>query len=265
MGLISDSLRTDGRNLVITMWLVAGLAAAFVMVLIVAGPIAQPEAYHEFADQRTLLGIPHCLNVVSSLLYLVAGCAGLWFVCLRGQAGAFLDPRERWVFGVLFLGVLLTAFGSIYYHLEPADARLLWDRLPMAVVFMASLAAVIAERSKLSWGLVSLVPLVAAGIGSLVYWRATGDLRLYIFTQFFPLAAVPIMMLLLPARHSGNRDLLAALGWYLLAKVAEAADLRIYIALGRTISGHTLKHVLSAVAALWLVHWLWQRRPARTI
>ena len=36
---------------------------------------------------------------------------------------------------VLFLGILLTGFGSAYYHLEPNDQTLFWDRLPMAISF----------------------------------------------------------------------------------------------------------------------------------
>ena len=40
-------------------------------------PIAQDPAYHLFADQRMLLGIPHFWNVVSNLPFLVVSALGL--------------------------------------------------------------------------------------------------------------------------------------------------------------------------------------------
>ena len=46
----------------------------------------------------------------------------------------------------LFLvGLLLTAFGSGLYHLAPDNARLVWDRLPIALACAGLLAAVRAE------------------------------------------------------------------------------------------------------------------------
>ena len=36
-----------------------------------------------------------------------------------------------------FLTVALTGIGSAYYHLEPNNDRLVWDRLPLAMMFMA--------------------------------------------------------------------------------------------------------------------------------
>lgn len=103
---------------------------------------------------------------------------------LREHAGAtFLTGKEHWPYFFFFLGVLLTAFGSTYYHWAPDDARLLWDRLPMARGFMELLAAVLSERVAPALASQTLVPLVGAGIGSVLYWRWTDlagcdDLRL---------------------------------------------------------------------------------------
>ena len=47
---------------------------------------------------------------------------------------------------VIFLGIFLTGFGSSYYHWDPNDDTLFWDRLPMTLCFMAILAASIEER-----------------------------------------------------------------------------------------------------------------------
>jgi hypothetical protein len=88
-------------------------------------PLAQPVAYHDFADQRTFLGIPHCLNVVSSAPFVLVGGWGLGFLWRRDVVGPgrpFLTSAERWPFVLLFLGVGLTGFGSAYYHLAPDNA-----------------------------------------------------------------------------------------------------------------------------------------------
>ena len=84
------------------------------------------------------------------------GIWGLLFL-LRSSpnelAEGFLDSRERWPYVLVFIGLLLTAFGSSYYHLSPIKERLVWDRLPMTIAFMAMVAAIIAERISLRAGL----------------------------------------------------------------------------------------------------------------
>src|SRR5262249_56188652 len=96
--------------------------------------IPQPQSYHAFADDRTMLGVPNFLNVASNLPFFVVGVLGLGLL-LRHDAvrpgGPILDRAERWPLLVLFAGVLLTGFGSSYYHLSPTTDRLAWDRLPM--------------------------------------------------------------------------------------------------------------------------------------
>jgi hypothetical protein len=128
-----------------TLWTIAGV----VVIGVLLGPrIAQPQSYHLFADQRTVFGISHFFDVVSNLGFLVVGVWGVVFVMKAnsGANGTFLHPGERWPYFFFFLGVLLTAFGSAYYHWAPDNARLVWDRLPMAMGFMGLLAAVLAER-----------------------------------------------------------------------------------------------------------------------
>src|SRR5204863_1270872 len=106
----------------------------------------QDPAYHNFADHRSILGVLHGLNVLSNIPFLVIGAVGLAFLgsaAARRPGGPFLRSAERWPFVVFFVGVALTAFGSAYYHLDPTNSRLVWDRLPMAVGFMALFAAVL--------------------------------------------------------------------------------------------------------------------------
>src|SRR5690242_12297699 len=101
----------------------AGLAAVSLLGLLFVPPIPQPQDYHHFADGKTLLGIPNFWNVVSNLPFVLVGAIGLWQV-------RELSAR------IFFLGVFLTGFSSSYYHWNPNDGGLFWDRLPMSVAFI---------------------------------------------------------------------------------------------------------------------------------
>src|SRR5579859_3373061 len=48
-------------------------------------PITQPQAYHQFADQRQFFGLPHAFDVLSNATFLIAGLLGLWFVVKAGK------------------------------------------------------------------------------------------------------------------------------------------------------------------------------------
>ena len=56
--------------------ILAYLTITFWAVIFLQAPIPQDPAYHQFADLRTLLGIPHCLNVISNLPFLLVGLWG---------------------------------------------------------------------------------------------------------------------------------------------------------------------------------------------
>ena len=247
----------------------AGVALLGAVPLAAHGPIPQDPAYHHFRDDRTLLGVPNALNVLSNLPFLLLGVWGLWFLARHGAPrpdGPFLTSGERWPYTVLFVGVLTTCLGSMYYHLDPTDARLVWDRLPMTVGFMGLFASIVAERIGPRVGDLLLSPLVAAGAASVAYWYGTeqqgrGDLRPYILVQFYPLAAVVVMGLLFPPRYTRGAWLFAGLGLYVLAKVCEDADARI-CGRGGVVSGHTLKH-LPAAGGWCVLRMLQTRRPAR--
>jgi hypothetical protein len=242
---------------------VVGLGVVAAAVLLCLPRLPQDPHYHDFADQRTLLGVPHALNVLSNLPLCIVGVLGLWQV----RRGRFLQPAERWPYAVLFAGVALTGLGSSYYHLDPDNERLVWDRLPMTVAFMGFFAAQLAERVSLRAGARLLGPLVALGAASVLYWheterRGAGDLRPYYLVQFYPLAATPLLLVLFPPRYTGAPYVWAALGFYLLAKIVElpALDRGIFLLSG-VISGHTLKHLLAALGAYALVWMLAVRRP----
>jgi hypothetical protein len=131
-----------------------GLMMVSLVALLPLPPLLQDQEYHQFADQRELLGIPNFWNVVSNLPFIAVGAAGL--LRFRRDAATF----------VLFSGLFLTGFGSAYYHLNPSDSTLFWDRLPMTLCFAAILSTVVEERVDARAGVALLRPLLAIGVSA---------------------------------------------------------------------------------------------------
>lgn len=248
------------------LWFLGLLAAAVVVVVAVLPPLAEPRVFRSLVDDRTFFGIANFLNVVSNAPLLV-GAWGLYLLVRdTRQPGAFSDPVERWPYVVCFLSVALASLGSTYYHLAPDDARLMWDRLPISVGFMGLLSAVVVERISLKAGLRLLVPLMLIGASSVIYWRwsvlrGAEDILPYAAVQYGSIAAMLVIALLFPSRYTRGADLFGAVAIYVVAKAAEVLDAEIY-GLGELVSGHTLKHLLAALAVWWLVRMLKLRLPA---
>jgi hypothetical protein len=249
-------------------WLLLGVVLAAIVAIFFVPPIPQSEAYHNFADQRTILAIPNFLNTISNLPFLYVGLLGVRFVLLRsdGAKPAFVERTERWPYLIFFLAVTLTAFGSAWYHLRPNDETLVWDRLPMAVGFMSLVAAMVCERISVKTGIRLLVPLILFGAASVIYWSVTqtsghGDLRPYALAQFGSLLVLLLLVALFAPRYTRGADLIVSLGFYGLAKILEATDRPVF-AFGGIMSGHTLKHIAAAVSAYWVLRMLQLRAPS---
>lgn len=237
----------------IARWVPGGIVFLVAGVMLLHGPIAQPSRYHEFADSRAWLGIANAGDVISNAAFAVAGIWGLR--TLRGQ-------RHRYR---LFLwALLLTAFGSAFYHLAPDNERLVWDRLPIALACAGLLAAVYGETHASSRPLLVPLGLAIAGIASVLWWAVTerlgaGDLRPYLLMQGAALVLIPIWQALHGSPRADRLAFATAILLYVAAKVAEVNDGAILGAL-HFMSGHTLKHLLAAAAGAVIVSNL-VRRP----
>jgi hypothetical protein len=235
---------------------IIGATSLVAICFVVIPPIAQDPLYHVFADGRTLHNVPNFWNVVSNVPFFIVALYGIKALHARR---AFIEPWERIAFCTFLAGTAAVGVGSIYYHLRPNDARLVWDRLPMTVVFMSLVPAVIGERIGMKAGKLLLAPMILAGLGAVLYWRLSGDLRCYAMVQFGSMLAVPIVLALFPSRYSNAGRMWWVVILYALAKLAELLDHGIASVV--TMGGHPWKHVAAAFAALLYVDASARRRP----
>jgi hypothetical protein len=224
------------------------------------GPIHQPEGYHDFADQSLVWGVPHFCDVTSNIGFALAalwGWLGMGLQRGHGQAG----------YRLFLLGLFLTAFGSTWYHLAPDNTRLVWDRLPIALACAGLLAGVRGDVHRRDSGRDTILLGIAA-VASVAWWRLTdlagaGDLRPYLLLQALPIVLIPLWHWLHGAPHADRLAFGGAIGFYVLAKLAEVND-HALADVFTPLTGHTLKHLLATAAALLIVARLRRRAAAPT-
>ncbi len=236
---------------------------AFIGAAIV-GPIAQDPGYHKFADERTILSVPNFWNVMTNIPFVIVGLMGMTLLA-RGRASGGL-PELKPIYLLFFLGLFATGFGSMYYHYDPRNQTLLWDRLPMTIFFVAFFCAVVGEHISPRAGRVIVPPLLALGIASVLYWYATeakghGDLRWYALVQYLPVVLIPVILLLFESRLRPVVYIWAVLGAYAAAKIAESFDCPLFAAL-HIFSGHSVKHLVAALGAYVFYRAIQKRAPA---
>jgi len=235
------------------LWVLSAVLAALLAAAFVAGPFLKSLTTEWYADGRPFLGIPNFLNVVSNAAFLAIGVAGL-VLCARMPRG---EPALA-AWGVFYAGMVLTCCGSTWYHLAPSDDGIVWDRLGMVVAFVGLGAALIAEsiRAPIPVPLLALALLFAAG--SVLWWHASGDLRIYAWVQLAPLACAATALALRWLVPQLAKLLAISLGLYVVAKIAETFDAGVYRLSAHAVSGHTLKHLLAAASAAVLLAWQWR-------
>ncbi len=226
-----------------------------VLFLVLVPQIAQDANYHSFADSRTCLGITHCANVFSNLAFILVAVFSLCFFHINRFKGYDsknapdpLLPLKKY----LAYTLILVGLGSTYYHLNPENQTLVIDRMAMALCFSALITYFICLTQRLTeYGLL-LFFLSLFAIYSVAYWhfselQGQGDLRLYVIVQFGGIIYMILNLYKLSDRQ--KNAFILAIVLYGLAKLSEVYDAEIFL-ISEMISGHSLKHVLAALALL---------------
>lgn len=236
------------------LYLLAAIPVAALAGAIAIGPIAQPQDYHQLADGRAWLGVPNFGDVASNAAFLLTGALGL-FHCVRFRPEG---ARRSWI--LFFAGVMLVSAGSAYYHWAPDNQTLVWDRLPMTVGFMGVYVALLAEFVDRRLERALLFPAALIGLASVIYWSVSGDTRFYFAVQVLSLGSIAIIVLSFRNARQQNRYLAAAFLTYALAMAGDRFDHEVFALTTGVISGHTLKHLLAALAPFWIYLMLRARR-----
>lgn len=232
--------RENIGNSILVILAILALTGMFIL-----SPIEQNQMYHNFSDAKTFLYVPNFWNVISNLPFLIIGFLGL--IKLNSNTIA----KTQYL--IFFVGILLVSIGSSYYHLNPNDSTLVWDRLPMTVAFMALFSIVISEFISYKKGQLILVPALIIGLLSVSYWVIFNDLRFYALVQFYPMLAIPVILIFFKSKYNLTVGYWSLLLAYSLAKTLEYFDYQVHSYL-ELISGHTLKHIFVAIGIIALLY-----------
>jgi hypothetical protein len=239
-------------------YILPSLAALCIIALLVYGPIPQDQDYHNFADQREFLSIPNFLNVITNLPFAILALFGL------RQIRNLKEKKLKHIGLALFVSFILVTLGSGYYHLWPKNETLVYDRIPITVILMSFFTFLIYDLIDRQKGYNAFIILNLLGITSVLYWylgerQGSGDLRWYAMVQFFPVIAIPVILILYKSSFNHYKEVVPVFLFFGLAKLAESFDEEIYHLLNNIISGHSLKHLFMAAVEYKLVRLMARR------
>lgn len=224
-----------------------GAVLLLALLAVFAPPLAQAPHFHDFADQRSWLGLPCALDVLSNLPFALFGAWGLHRLG-RGPATA-LPPPQRQLATLFFAGLILTALCSAWYHGAPDNAGLVVDRLGMTVAFAGLLGLGVASHVSTRAGRAFAAAVLVLGPLSVWAWSVSGNLLPWALLQGGGLLLLLVLAVMkpLPGALVVRWGLVVAI--YAVAKALEQYDAVVFEWTGQLVSGHSLKHGVAAFAA----------------
>lgn len=226
----------------IGLWLI--VFAPLVILLGFVAPFGQDLAYHRFADVNHLMGVANFHNVMTNLPFCIFG-----FIGIRDYYKNKDNYSISWL--VFFIGVFLVGPGSAYYHYEPNNFTLVWDRLPMTIGFMGLACAIFCELYKVKNEIPYLLALIVIGFSTVIYWYQVDDLRPYYWVQLAPIVSVLYISAVMPTKTLKPKYLVGAVLFYVAAKLTERNDAIILDIVHY--SGHSIKHILASICVYILI------------
>ena len=254
------------------------LLLAFGLTLLVAcfGPhVAQQAHYHAFADQRSVWGVPFVMDVLSNAPFAIAGVwglAGLWRLQRSSPASDLVANGARWgvqpaLAALFFAGLIVTAVCSSFYHWQPDNAGLAIDRLGMVVAFAGLLGLAVADRISARAGVATAAAVLAFGPLSVMVWDTSANLLPWALLQGGGMVLI-LLLAVCPTTRNPISDawgipLGVVIALYAFAKLFELTDQAVFDLTQHLLSGHSLKHVVAALAALPVIRVMHNRATAR--
>ena len=199
---------------------------------------------HPFVDARIFWGVPNAMDVLSNLPLGLAGLMGL--LMLRGKQ---MSPPTRHAMAVFFGGLICACLGSSGYHWAPNASGLMLDRLGMAVTFAGALALALAERVGPTAAKLALPVMLASAALSAALAYTLGNVLPWGVVQFGGMALIAWAAWQPRLDDALGVSFTVLIGLYAVAKLCELNDAALLPLSGEWISGHTLKHLVAALAA----------------
>jgi hypothetical protein len=216
-----------------------------IIALYIASPITQNPAYHHFADQRIICGVPHIGDVLSNLSFIAVGII-LFFKSFKEKP---VHEFQQFMFGFFCVSAVALGLGSAYYHWNPSDKTLIWDRMTMvfgfSVIFMDSMWRYNVFKPNMMASKFAVCFFLFCA--TVVYSKVTNRLEPYVLVQFFTLLII-LVLALVNLKSINSHAVLMMVGTYIIAKIFEYYDLKIWLELHQVVSGHTLKHLMYALS-----------------
>ena len=221
-----------------------------ILLAIFLPSIGQNQNYHNFADQRVLFGVNNAFDTLSNLAFIMVGILGL--VNFYNNQYIKISNSFSVILNLFFISIILTGLGSSFYHLSPNDFTLVFDRLAMSLVFASILAMLAYLKISPRFGLHTLAELLILAPLTVLIWKFNGNLTPYVVLQFGGIILVILTLLLTKTRMQGP-CFTSLIILYGAAKLAEFYDEKIFNLSQNLISGHTLKHLIAALAVIIFV------------
>jgi hypothetical protein len=221
-----------------------------ILLAIFLPSIEQNQNYHNFADQRVLFGVNNAFDTLSNLAFIIVGILGL--VNFYNNQYIKISNSFSVILNLFFISIILTGLGSSFYHLSPNDFTLVFDRLAMSLVFASILAMLAYLKISPRFGLHTLAELLILAPLTVLIWKFNGNLTPYVVLQFGGIILVILTLLLTKTRMQGP-CFTSLIILYGAAKLVEFYDEKIFNLSQNLISGHTLKHLIAALAVIIFV------------
>jgi hypothetical protein len=221
-----------------------------ILLAIFLPSIEQNQNYHNFADQRVLFGVNNAFDTLSNLAFIIVGALGL--VNFYNNQYIKISNSFSVILNLFFISIILIGLGSSFYHLSPNDFTLVFDRLAMSLVFASILAMLAYLKISPRFGLHTLAELLILAPLTVLIWKFNGNLTPYVVLQFGGIILVILTLLLTKTRMQGP-CFTSLIILYGAAKLVEFYDEKIFNLSQNLISGHTLKHLIAALAVIIFV------------
>lgn len=245
----------------LALWLMAAVLGPVLLTIPSHGLEALHPHGHPFVDARMFWGIPNFMDVLSNAPLLVAGLLGVGV--LQTRRGTQTLPTVQLAMAVFFVGLMLTGLGSAWYHWAPDAQGLVLDRLGMAVAFAGALALAVSERVSVAAASVTLRMSLMVALLSAVMPLSHDNVWPWAVVQFGGMALMGWLSVQKPVAGAMGVRIGVLLALYAVAKLFELGDQAIFHATGELVSGHTLKHLVAALAVLPVV--MAMRQNARAV